>query len=261
MNNHSFVIPAYKESPYLEACIQSLLSQTVGSEILICTSTPSQFLKDIAKEYNLPYLINSNSITSIANDWNFALSQSKTQYVTIAHQDDIYEPSYTQNFLESLNKENEILIAFSNYHDLIGGEVKNSINRIVKELLLSPFLIKSSINNSFLKKLVLSFGSPICCPTVTFNKYILNDFEFDNNYKVALDWLAWLQLAKRKGGFLYINKELVKHRIHLASETTAQLQNGKRKEEEFKILSLIWGKHIAKLIAYFYAFGHQGNKV
>ena len=33
--NHTFVICAYKESKYLEKCIQSLLHQTVKSNILL----------------------------------------------------------------------------------------------------------------------------------------------------------------------------------------------------------------------------------
>ena len=33
--NHTFAICAYKESPYLEECIQSLMNQTVKSDILI----------------------------------------------------------------------------------------------------------------------------------------------------------------------------------------------------------------------------------
>ena len=40
-NNHTFVVCAYKESPYLGECIESLLQQTKKSRILISTSTPN----------------------------------------------------------------------------------------------------------------------------------------------------------------------------------------------------------------------------
>ena len=46
--NHTFAICAYKESPYLEECIQSLMNQTVKSDILIATATPSKYIDDIA---------------------------------------------------------------------------------------------------------------------------------------------------------------------------------------------------------------------
>ena len=38
-NDHVFVVLAYRESPYLEACIRSLENQTVRSRMIIATST------------------------------------------------------------------------------------------------------------------------------------------------------------------------------------------------------------------------------
>ena len=50
-NNHTFIICAYKESPYLDKCIQSLLNQTVKSNIVMYTSTPNDYIQDIADKY------------------------------------------------------------------------------------------------------------------------------------------------------------------------------------------------------------------
>lgn len=52
---HTFVICAYKESPYLEACIRSLKKQTVASAICLATSTPSDYLKNICEKYDIAY--------------------------------------------------------------------------------------------------------------------------------------------------------------------------------------------------------------
>ena len=46
-NNHTFVVCAYKESPYLGECIESLLQQTKKSRILISTSTPNASIQEI----------------------------------------------------------------------------------------------------------------------------------------------------------------------------------------------------------------------
>lgn len=43
--NHTFVICAYKESKYLEECIESLEKQIVKSNIIMCTSTPNDYIK------------------------------------------------------------------------------------------------------------------------------------------------------------------------------------------------------------------------
>ena len=39
-DNHTWVICAYGESDYLEACIQSLKNQTLQSQIICYSSTP-----------------------------------------------------------------------------------------------------------------------------------------------------------------------------------------------------------------------------
>ena len=55
---HTFLVCAYKESPYLEQCIKSLLAQTKKSNIIISTSTPCNYIQEIAKKYNIEVLIN-----------------------------------------------------------------------------------------------------------------------------------------------------------------------------------------------------------
>ncbi len=263
LDKHTFVIPAYKESPFLETCIQNLLAQTVKSNIVITTSTPNNYILDLANKYNLPYYINEGNTKGIAADWNFALSKSITALTTIAHQDDIYLPNFTETVLNSIiSKGKDVLIAFTNYQDLISTELRGfSLNHIVKKILLIPFMFKNNIDSVFLKKFVLAFGDPIGCPTVTFNLTKLQSFSFSNNYDCILDWFAWYELAAQKGSFLYINQSLLLHRIHAESETTNSIENGKRKTEEKALFSLIWGKHLAKLISTAYAIGHKQNKV
>lgn len=47
--NHTFAICAYKESPFLEECIQSLLGQTIPSTIIIVTSTDNAYIQNMAE--------------------------------------------------------------------------------------------------------------------------------------------------------------------------------------------------------------------
>jgi len=146
---HTFVIPVYKQSPYLEQCIQSLLNQTVKSAIILTTSTPTDFSKQVAEKYGFPYFVNDNG--GIANDWNFALSKASTQWATIAHQDDIYEPDFTNELLKSANS--DTLIAFTDYEDLVDGKTrKSNLNSVVKKALLFPFVFKKNIRSTSLNQ-------------------------------------------------------------------------------------------------------------
>jgi glycosyltransferase involved in cell wall biosynthesis len=114
---HTFVIPAYKESSFLDDCIQSLLNQTVKSKIIIATSTPNDFITQIAERYNIPVKVNTGK-AGIGLDWNFALSCCDTQYCTLAHQDDLYLPLYTEKMLKAMSRDHDSGIAFCDYSDL-----------------------------------------------------------------------------------------------------------------------------------------------
>ena len=114
--NHTFVICAYKESPYLEECIKSVLNQTVKSNIIMSTSTPNEYIENLAKKYNLQLFVNTGK-SGIGQDWNFGISNTKTDYVTVAHQDDIYKENYLEEIVKYLNKGKDFVIAFSDYRE------------------------------------------------------------------------------------------------------------------------------------------------
>lgn len=137
-NDHTFAICAYKESPYLEECILSLKNQTVKSNIIMATSTPNEWIQGLAEKYEIPLYINTGE-GGIAQDWNFAYRQAKTDYVTIAHQDDIYEPNYLKMIFGELKKGKDPIVVFTDYGELRDGEkVQKSTLLTIKRILLLP---------------------------------------------------------------------------------------------------------------------------
>ena len=64
---HTFAICAYKESPYLESCVSSLINQSEPSDIIICTSTPNELIDSISKKYGLDVYIR-NGESSLKDD-------------------------------------------------------------------------------------------------------------------------------------------------------------------------------------------------
>ena len=150
---HTFVVCAYKESPYLEECITSLLSQSLpGSNILVSTSTPNDHIRGIAEKYGLPLFVNTGK-ASIAYDWNFGYSQAKTPYITLAHQDDVYEPGYVEAAMNAFSSSKKPLIFFTDYYELRNGEpVKENRLLKIKRLLLLPMRIKAFKNSRFVRR-------------------------------------------------------------------------------------------------------------
>ena len=89
INIHTFVVLAYKESPFLEECIKSVINQSHNSNVIIATTTPNDYITKLAQKYKLKIVTGKH--TTIGGDFDFAKNAAKTKLVTIAHQDDIYE--------------------------------------------------------------------------------------------------------------------------------------------------------------------------
>lgn len=255
---HTFAVCAYKDSPYLEKCIISLLSQTVKSNIYISTSTPSEHISKIADKYNIDVIVNCGE-GGITDDWNFARSHADTEYVTIAHQDDIYEPTYTQALIERADRSAKPIVAFCEYYEIRDSE-KVYKNRLLKTKRILNFGFRLFKKSRFIRRRILAMGNSVCCPAVMFNASGCSDFSFDGRFSFACDWDAWERLSKRKGTFVYIKTPLVGHRIHKSSATTALTESGRRFDEELIMLRRFWPTPIAKFIARFYSRAADSNE-
>ena len=260
-NEHTFVICAYKESPYLEECIKSLQKQTVSSVIKIVTSTPNAYIQSIADQYGIECIVNTGK-TGISEDWNFAYRQADTPYMTIAHQDDVYLPEYTEHFLKLVEKERRPLIFFTDYAELRDGKVcRNNELLKVKRMMLIPLEARIFWKSRWVRRRILSMGSPICCPSVTYCKENLPDVIFKQHFRSCEDWEAWEKLSRYKGSFIYCKKILTYHRIHEGSETTAIIQDHGRSEEEYEMYKKFWPDFIAKGLVRLYARGQKSNGI
>lgn len=253
-----FVIPAYKESPYLEECIYSLLAQEDHAEILICTSTPSTFLDVISKKHNIPLLINENGQQGIASDWNFSYQNTTADLVVIAHQDDIYLPNFSQKAKAIFLENPQMGIAFTDCLELLDGQVMAWHNRgLVKKLIRElAFLGLDVTQNQLRLKILLSFGCPISCPSVIFNKKKLNSFSFSSRFQINLDWDAWTRLSESNVMFGYIRKRLCIHRVHPESENQVSLKDGRRLDEDLQMFGRFWSPWMVKFISTLYRYGY-----
>ncbi|MBR2874078.1 MAG: glycosyltransferase [Lentisphaeria bacterium] len=261
-NELTLAVCAYGKSAYLEEAVRSACSLTVAVRVLIATSTPSDFIENIARKYAVECFVNPVRGGGIAADWEFAVSCAKTEFVTIAHQDDIYFPEYAASVLESFRKNPDSLIVFTDYCDLIGEKFSGDRGYLwIKRILLWPFYLKSTWRMRSIKKLPLSFGNAVCCPSVSYNLRNLGELRFDRSYSVNLDWAKWVELARRPGSFSYRRKRLMAHRIDETTETSAAIQDNRRYNEDLRIFSGIWGAGIAKVLMKFYSKSYRMAKV
>lgn len=260
-NIHTFVVLAYKESTYLEDCINSVLNQSIKTNVVIATSTPNEFINQMAEKYNLKVIINKGQ-KGIAYDFNFAVNCVDSELVTVAHQDDIYEKDYAKEIIDAYKKNKNASIIFTDYFELRGSDkVLNNKNLKIKRILLLPLRIKTLGKYKFFRRWVLRFGNSICCPAVTFVKKNSIKDVFICDFKCNVDWYTWEKLSKEPHDFIFIPKPLMEHRISESSTTTDIINHGIRTKEDLIMFKKFWPTWFAKGINNFYKNSEKSNNL
>ncbi|MBR2586914.1 glycosyltransferase [Candidatus Saccharibacteria bacterium] len=260
-NLHTFVVLAYKESEFLESCIESVKNQTLPTNVVIFTTTLNEHITRLAKKYNLD--IKTGEHTSIGGDFDSALAAANTPLVTIAHQDDIYDPSYAEKIIDAyLEAGNETQIIFSDYYELRGKKkVFSNTNLRIKRILLTPLNNRSFYGQKWAKRFALRFGDAISCPAVTFNTKKVKPPLFKCDMSCNVDWQAWEKLSRRKGKFVFVKEPLMGHRIHVDSETSKTLADDRRSAEDFAVYRKFWPDWIARKLTKTYKASEKSNNL
>lgn len=256
MNNqeftHTFAVCAYKESPFLEECIISLKKQIVPSTIIVCTSTPCTFIEELTTKYDLPLYVRDGK-SDIRDDWNFAYNMAKSDYVTIAHQDDVYSSHYAEEMRKKITNPDEATIYLTDYLPLKSDmSTKKDLNVRIKRLLRFPLRFNCLARYSWIRRLTLSFGNSICCPSVTYNKKKLGASLFVSEFKFNIDWDTFMSLARKDGSFAYTDMPLTYYRIHDGATTKEFINDNRRLKEDTAMFKKIWPGWFARLLMIIY---------
>ncbi len=257
--SHTFAICAYKDSPYLEECVRSVKNQKIKSNVIICTSTPSDYISKIAARYHIPVFVREGE-SDIKKDWNFAYDTASTQWVTVAHQDDIYARTYTSYLWEKAANTENGLIFISDYYPLKNDRsngYRRDPNSFIRHILRSPMKSQRLSECRFFKKMILSLGNSICCPTVAYNKELLGDSIFTSELKYNIDWDTFLKLANMRGAFLYKDKPLVLYRIHDQATSKMFIDNRKRVIEDRIMFGKFYPPGMVDIIMHFYKLAYK----
>lgn len=257
MKTHTFAICAYHDSPYLEACIRSLKGQSVPSDIILCTSTPSGYIDSLAEKYGIPVYVREGK-SDIGDDWNFAYHTADAELVTIAHQDDLYQRDYGKLLLEAYERYPDMTL-FTGGYTVVKDEklVKFEKVEFVKRFLRIPLRFKSLCGLPAIKRSVLRFGNSICCPACTYNKRLLGEPLFDSPYRFALDWDTLWKLAGRKGRFICVERPVMYYRVHEEATTKGCIEDNTRAREETEMFAKMWPKPVVRFLMHFYKKAYE----
>ncbi len=236
---HTFAISAYGDSPYLESCIKSLVGQSVESDIILCTSTPSDYLRMMTEKYDIPYYVREGA-PGIGYDWNFAYAKADSELVTIAHQDDIYHHDYVKILLETKEKYPDMSVFMTSSATIKDGRVIG-VSKVlaVKKLLRMPLRMPLFNHIASIKRAAVSLGNPIICPSCSYDKTLCGEGIFNTKYQFILDWDALYRLASESGRWVCIEKPLILYRVHADAATGRAIRNNVREHEESEMFDRI----------------------
>lgn len=262
---HTFVVLAYKESPFLENAILSVLNQEYPSKVVIGTSTDNDYIRALAEKYNLEVIVNPVKNGGNIGDFDFAWSHGNNTIVTIAHQDDQYDPSYSAKVVEAYRKHPDSVIIFTDYYEIRNEKrVYHNMLLNVKKVLLLPMRILGSTRNRHWKQSALRFGNAICCPSVAF---VPGNIPFDKVFRqeefVGVgDWYGWYKLSKVDNkAFTFIPEALMGHRIDESTHTSREIKDGSRTKQELQMYRKFWPGSIASVLSFVYKNAQKSNKL
>ena len=262
---HTFIVLAYKESEYLEAAIQSVLNQEYPSRVVIGTSTDNSYIRAMAEKYHLDVIVNPVKNGGNIGDFDFAWKAGANTIVTIAHQDDIYDPGYSRKIVEAYRLHPDSEIIFTDYYE-IRNEKKVYHNLLLntKKVLLFPMKCMHSTRSIYWKQSSIRFGNAICCPSVSFIRAnIPFDSIFQQDEFVGVgDWYGWYKLSLVKGkAFTFIDQPLMGHRVHEGSHTTREIHGNLRSRQEIEMFRKFWPEWFAQLLNHFYRRAQYSNEI
>ncbi len=236
MMKHTFVILAYNQSDDLEECIKSVINQSVKSNVIVATSTPNDYIVELASTYSLGVMVNKK-VSNKGSDYNFAINSYDSELLTIAHQDDLYDRNYTKEIIKYYEKHPNATIIFTDNYEINGdSKIKKSKELFWKRYHLFPLRFSYLQDKVFFKLRALKRKKYICTSSITFVKNNLHEEIFPTNFKYNNDWQGLINLAKKNTRFTYLPLKLVGYRLNKKNE------NKKKKMEDERVLKDLYPK-------------------
>ena len=180
------------------------------------------------------------------------------EFVTIAHQDDMYCRNYGEELLRAAAKYPDMTVFTSDYAILKNKKVIIGDKMLwVKRFLRIPLRFHRLCSLKPVKIMPLVFGNPICCPATTYSKKLLGEPFVQSGYQFALDWDHMVQLAGKKGRFICVEKPLIYYRVHEGATTNACIKDNRRVKEETEMFSRFWPEPVVRLIMKGYSSAYK----
>jgi hypothetical protein len=178
------------------------------------------------------------------------------RFVTLAHQDDVYAADFVAETVIAMTSFDGVL-CFTGYQEVddAGAPKSSKISR-VKHLIELVTLGGTRCVRGLRLRAFLSFGNPLPCSSVTFDRSRLEGFTFSDRFASNLDWDAWWRLMKAGRTFVRVPARLVGRRHNQLTTTAGHLKDGTRRREDLIMFRRLWPRPLGDAVAFVYRAGY-----
>jgi glycosyltransferase involved in cell wall biosynthesis len=230
------LIPNYNGAQFLEHCFNGLLMQSIQDfECIFLDDGSSDTSLEVANQYlkEIPQLqIKAFSNGGIATNWNRGMALVNTEFFTLLHCDDSYEPGYLEAMLGLMDAfpaaglghcASQAMNAHSNPVFSLAEFYKHA-------KFLSSKAFQRSIEDEYRLLLESDF---INCPSVIYRSSAAHKIgNFDVGLEQTLDWDYWFRTLRAGYTICGTNQKLYLYRRHASNHTVVNSKKMTRYSEE-----------------------------
>lgn len=209
----SICIPNYNNARYLDACIQSALSQDYPNfEIIFVDDCSTDASLDVARKYSDKIIIHSNNHNlGQPKNTNRCIEYSNGSYIVILHSDDLLLPCFASKLVPLLEHNKNVCMG-------VGERILTNENDTQTHI--APFYDGNYIIPGIKQAKVFMFTSFLPCQVLFRKDNFIKSGGVNENHIVNLDGLLWFKLSL-SGDVAYIQDHVCIYRVH-GEQTTAK---------------------------------------
>ena len=218
MNKVTVIMPCFNHARFLEASIESILSQSHSDLELVITNDHStdeswSIMNSFAERDPRILLVNHTENRGLPASRNSGISLSTGDFIAFCDSDDVWEPNKLTTQLALLRDEPHCDVVYSETR--IINELGDLTGQLFSELHQLPETRSGWLFNELIS------GNFINIQSATIRRSCLGSVpSFDEDLGVLEDWWYWIQLS-RNHQFRYLDSPLARYRVHSGSSNVA----------------------------------------
>jgi glycosyltransferase involved in cell wall biosynthesis len=229
------MIPAYGESPLLDATLSSACANLPESIPITVVEDPSEHsnIVKISSNYTgrVNYVRNTNRI-GIGANFNRCIELSKGKYTQICGHDDLF----IENPLPLISKLDNKYVGENHFIFRANVLQESDLKRLkigdFTKFLLTPKGKKNKTLNSYEFLRSLMVGCWPYFPAIIWRTGAIRRIKFDTEFNSAMDFKLLIDLSIRNENFIYVPQQFLSYRRHEQSASSLNLIGLKRFDEE-----------------------------